>query len=141
VRCGETGKMSRKIRFRAWCHPSKKMFYEFGEGTREVPVYGVNKTIILYEGDDNWEIMQFTGLHDINGKEIYEGDIVKSTSPIKAEQIMVVESDPCNPCLVLVDIENKDWREYDFIQCGLRENEVIGNIYQNPELLENKNEK
>lgn len=96
-------------------------------------------------GYEKFELMQFIGRKDKNGFEIFEGDVVKSilTSQYsidrgKHEQIMVVEHDDCNPCFVLVDVTNKDRREYDFIQCGLRSNEVIGNIYQNPELLNNK---
>ena len=83
-------------------------------------------------------------LLDKNGKEIYEGDIVKSIydttrlrgyNPEKREEIMVVEYDNCNPCFVLVSPTNKDRREYDFFVCDLRSNEVIGNIYENGDLL------
>ncbi len=57
----------REIKFRAWCEISgtdKRMYYFFKVGTWVPPHLSVL----------SWD--QFTGLHDINGKEIYEGDIL-----------------------------------------------------------------
>ena len=86
-------------------------------------------------------IGQFTGLTDKNGKKIFEGDILRSTFEYdgkKREIIGVVEDDNCNPCFVIhykYEGNGFDCYEYDFVQCGLRTNEVIGNIYDNKELL------
>lgn len=80
---------------------------------------------------------QYTGLKDKNVKEIYEGDILNSKykyfKDLK-EIIGIVEEDKCNPCFVIhykFNGNGHDCYEYDFIQCGLRTNEVIGNIYDN----------
>lgn len=84
---------------------------------------------------------QFTGLTDKNGKEIYEGDILNSSFSYRdktSELVGVVEADKCNPCFVIHykwQGSGHDCYEYDFIQAGLRTNEIIGNIHDNPDLL------
>ena len=92
---------------------------------------------------DEITLMQSTGLKDKNGKEIFEGDIVRTTRFLgRADEIggfYEYEKDYLGVVKVLegswvidtgsdaVDL----WSEID-------ENEVIGNIYENPELLEDK---
>ena len=79
------------------------------------------------------ELMQFTGLLDKNGKEIYEGDIVKDSE----EKLLTIEWDAHHVAFVASD----RWMEwlrgygnsgnpYEARQC-----EIIGNIYENPELI------
>ncbi len=90
--------------------------------------------------EERYELMQYTGLKDSDGKEIYKGDIVdcKMVSADRThyieEYIAVVEEDICNPCFVLKQANGTV--EYDFVKCGLMVLKVIGNIYENPELLE-----
>ena len=136
----------REIKIRAWDKIQKKMIYPElfnfnGKTFKESAKHLIRplKEVIL---------IQSTGLKDKNGKEIWEGDIVKSiyaSTHVHSvdggrhkEEIMVVRWDTCNPCFVMEDINNKNNIEYDFICCNLRTNEVIGNIYENPELLEKK---
>ncbi|MEC1682489.1 YopX family protein [Bacillus mojavensis] len=76
-------------------------------------------------------LMQYTGMKDKNGREIYEGDIVFDERKNSAE---VVFDDGCF-CVIgyLGDLRTHPIR--DSLFCGERF-EVIGNIYENPELLE-----
>lgn len=75
---------------------------------------------------DNNTIGQFTGLHDKNNIKIYEGDIVKYEN--MTGKIMFL-----NGSFVMSDFEeNEEW-ELGIIN---EEIEVVGNIYDNPELLE-----
>jgi len=77
--------------------------------------------------------MQYTGLKDRNGKEIYEGDIVKAN-----EQIFDVRYDAHWSTIEIVG-KSVDFSFIGFNISGLYEHEVIGNIYENPELLEGPN--
>lgn len=74
--------------------------------------------------DDNAIIMQYTGLKDKNGKEIYEGDILNNEG-YRWELI------------VLNDFSDLLSFYYDKVECCLSDDlEIIGNIFENPELLE-----
>ena len=105
-------------------------------------IYGASKPVIITDSDYddgnkvNFDydfvytetLGQFTGLYDENGKRIFEGDIVKCTTHYGERR--------SNRAVVFVDgqflLENKG----DYILAVSYEKEVIGNIYDNPELLE-----
>ena len=143
----------RQIKFRAWDLKKQdwyKPIYEAYNGKLHdisITLVGVvmERTLEFSASmlnSDNYILCQFTGLTDKNGVEIYEGDVVKSIFQYKNEEpkeiLAVVKYDELNPCFVLeYKYQGNGFltHEYDFIQCGLRKNEVIGNIYQNPELL------
>ena len=101
---------------------------------------GSKKAIIGYSGGnysikfDEIELMQYTGLKDKNGKEIYEGDIVK----INVDRACVKWNDKYG-YFQLVPIGDY-YFDSDVIGQALEyvEAEVIGNIYDNPELLEER---
>ena len=101
----------REIKFRAWDIQFKRM---------KVTGMGINGGIL--DGEDV-VIMQFTGLHDKKGKEIYEGDILEYHSG------MVPRGS--NPIIRAVATWNP--RTAQFVDCFI--GEVIGNIYENPELV------
>ena len=135
--------MTREIKFRAWDKNKKYMlphscYYQIlvGEGSIVSIAYkpqtnGTWKPEEPYHftnpQTDDIEIMQFTSLKDKNGKEIYEGDIVKNPDGILNKIDFAFGS------FILAVGKNKG------VQIGKFDTEewfeVIGNIYENPELL------
>jgi uncharacterized phage protein (TIGR01671 family) len=88
--------------------------------------------------DDEAHLMQYTGLHDKNGREIYEGDIIVAHPKMKYEipKIGVVQYGDYRP---MFQYKLVDGEEYSIWNNDVnRTYEVIGNIFENPELLEVK---
>lgn len=84
--------------------------------------------------EDIWE--QFTGLHDKNGREIYEGDVVKVYGFSKVTVGKVIYEDYYFTLDGFCDT-GTDRPEMAFSEGEFEVNyEVIGNIHENPELLE-----
>jgi hypothetical protein len=108
----------RDIKFRAWHNASNEMFYNVSikDGKWSIQV---SKNLQIC-GKQN--IMQFTGMHDKNGKEIYEGDIV-----LIREGIAVIT-------FYCGSFWCSFWTLLLLSDRGV-EVEVIGNIYENPELI------
>ena len=125
----------RTIKFRAWDNYRKEMCYEVNTTTS---LWAHDK--LHYSWDGQWRtengdkieffddtgkgnaLMQFTGLLDKNGKEIYEGDIVEDDMKQKEAVVM----------------EYGEWRVYGrslWQESKSKRIEVIGNIYENQELL------
>ena len=73
--------MNREIKFRAWHKDLKKMF-KIGQITLEKGIWNFEPNDRDFIGmsipcQPSFVLMQYTGLHDKNGKEIYEGDIIR----------------------------------------------------------------
>ena len=88
---------------------------------------------------DDCVLMQYTGLQDKNGREIYEGDIVKGYIGANNQEYTGV----CEYSLKIAGFKfgNKKTNSYSkstVTTARLKNKEVIGNIYENPELLEVK---
>ena len=114
--------MTRKIKFRAWCPIQKKMFTPF---TLEE---AIDETNARWHKEED-VLMQFTGLKDKNGKEIYEGDVVR----YDGGNIFCIEFKFGKWLSVNKKDDLKTGVLFDLLD-DLVEIEVIGNIYQNPEL-------
>lgn len=127
----------REIKFRDFdCNTNQMRFFDLDGYDR-------------YNHDCYGNIMQFTGLHDKNGVEIYEGDICKvlytdwpSKSDSDPRTIKEYMNDIAKTCIVYYDfngfyftqrLQNPYSQDMDVSPHGFIE--VIGNIHQNPELL------
>lgn len=125
--------MNREIKFRMWHKKSKKMFdvESINFKDRSLNMWNsVMYTLSTFSLDDVI-LMQYTGLHDKNGKEIYEGDIVKYRDS-RGQHIEKVIFD--KGCFYA----GMHWGSSTRVAPKLintRITEVIGNIYDNPELL------
>lgn len=129
----------REIKFRAWDKKYKQIYYNVGMSMIGIKIYkdkNLPEIIILDRGKNIFELMQYTGIKDKNGKEIYEGDIVL----VDDNKGLVVF---CSGCFMIEWIDEKEsYREFLFFgrNCkyareGEEQVEVIGNIFENPELV------
>lgn len=136
----------RKIKFRAWSKVFKKMAPENAEFHFDGDYSHLHFDV--FDGNFNtdvWdfsecEIMQYTGLKDKNGVEIYEGDIVRSTRYIGGHYLDTLSD------LVYIEFNKYEW-VIQPVKARLTmpnslsdlesDCEVIGNIHENKELLDN----
>ena len=120
--------MTRPIKFRVWNEKQKVMLID-----QDV----MNFTLAQLNGIVGAIIMQYTGLKDRLGKEIYEGDILKYD-----EDIIVVQSPRWYSCDAFTEYGYHNLGsfqdDYDNEQEPsriIREGEIIGNIYENRDLI------
>ncbi len=123
-------------RFRAWYTPFK------GKTIGQEMKYGQAGRLITHAemAPDKYVLMQSTGLKDKNGVEIFEGDVVLFSVSDGFDHLVdekaIVQSSECHSGLIckLVDLDLEYRIYYDPVLHT--DYEVIGNIYENKELLE-----
>lgn len=169
--------MLREIKFRVWNSEDEVMFYSDPDDFTLVRADRPEKRFgIIMQGRLGnllgYPIMQFTGLHDVNGKEIYEGDILQTTHKIRfgtsvsgrgrnwytfAKDKEVTEGGVVEYRYGQWLVVFQSFHDYDsYFLCTQksdkpkhlheqvieelhndpRKHEVIGNIHENPELIE-----
>jgi len=128
----------REIKFRAWMKDTKVMISH--EDNMDMPleysaIFGINP---------KYPIMQYAEIKDKNGKEIYEGDILGRCFDDYDENCVVkykngmlmlktIRSKATRPCNIDRGFGWSELKNYVHYRNGF---EVIGNIYENPELLD-----
>ncbi|MFR2528735.1 MAG: YopX family protein [Clostridium paraputrificum] len=126
----------KEIKFRAWDKELNRMCDVIQLGVRDIIVNSIEEDGISgFLPIDRFEIMQYTGLKDKNGTEIYEGDIVKYTSELE-NGIFEVKYGKCRFYGLWIEANFMGIATDLFYLGCSNELEVIGNIYENPELLE-----
>ena len=133
--------MSREIKFRAWLKEEKKMVnvetidfseksIQYLEKNEIIDAYLLRTTFL-----EDVELMQYTGLDDKNGIEIYEGDILKYKFPYdrRLKHVSLVKFIETEASFGLKDIYGNEIPLYRITANNYFE--VVGNIYENPKLL------
>jgi uncharacterized phage protein (TIGR01671 family) len=129
-----------RFKFRAWDKVNSKMLY----GNNGLFMYVCCGVLGWNTGNDHevltdqsqYQLIQYTGLKDKNGKEIYEGDVVNvdnSEPEENGEYDVVTICRWDEGCFILEDNAGGHWTRQLFHKPHRLT--VIGNIYENPELL------
>jgi uncharacterized phage protein (TIGR01671 family) len=137
--------MSREIKFRVWDNESKLFFQDTNRAYNGV----IEQLLISPSGDinirkmdgmyheslfpDRFVLQQYTGVKDENGTEIYEGDICTAEEmlfPLYGTRTGIVKF--IDGSFLLEDLDGKDG---GLLFSETAETKIIGNIYENPELI------
>ena len=137
----------REIKFRLWDKIENQMIYKEDYGSKDYPILlaiglhglpiAIDETsfkqneIIGWNRDHNLIPMEYTGLKDKNGKEIYESDVVEITKQCIFERGLVIFKNGC----FFIKVKETLLPLYE-CEINKFELKVIGNKFDNPELLE-----
>lgn len=131
--------MNRAIKFRAWHKRLKRMYpvraIDFAASPMEVHLQSDAIALDTFLDKRDVELMQFTGMLDKNGRDIYEGDIVAHVAIERTGPVFYREEWGCFSVkhqggittLSYANLSETPW-------------EIIGNIYETPELLKESND-
>lgn len=129
----------REIKFRAWdkdeelMHNQSDCIVIFDDIGEDVYVKDGSSVKALY----SYRLMQYTGLKDKNGKEIYEGDIINAIVKAKYSKKMIIGYVKWDRGQfdIYQGFDTCDWLDSLYNCVGFYDVEVIGNIYENEDLL------
>lgn len=138
----------REIKFRAWSTSTKIMYF--------LPAEKGGGDLFDLKEHETWKVMQYTGLKDKNGTEIYEGDILETPYEYNGNEYTNQEDEAGlyrgkvhyrpskgfiqTHVIMFDDYEEADiWSKRGDLEIRSSYTRVIGNIYENPELLGDEN--
>ena len=145
--------MNNRLKFRVWDKLAERMIYPHNDNQQHfiIDLNGCFHNLQNGSGGDDYVIQQYTGLNDKNGKEVYEGDIVKIKRwylrPFINNKQEIdykhIEGDTevgqviwgWNSQKFLVSYEHIRYDDSEDFDKSSHSVEVIGNILENPELL------
>ncbi len=128
----------REIKFRCWDNEANVMLSDISDGM----MIQMNSGKVGWYDDHgdfeekNYPLMQFTGLKDKNGKEVYDKDIYRNGE--NGLIIGLLEITKTIGGDLVYCTERKDgntWNHIPFYELDITDFEIIGNIHANPELL------
>jgi uncharacterized phage protein (TIGR01671 family) len=122
--------MQREIKFRAWHQGYKKSL--INSGANPTMIYPIQQSDVFKWKEEGQPviIMQYTGLKDSKGVEIYEGDIVMIYDNMGSSHIYQIKWKP-DVYMIVGEGGPGEWLCLEeFEGC-----EVIGNVYQHPHLI------
>ena len=131
------------LKYRAWLKQYDVMVDDvtdmtFKEGNLEFIGRRTSNGVSLQYCADDINLMQSTGLKDKNGKEIFEGDVIAievddTETPINAR---VFQNSKIGVLMFHVFEDNEDVPMVELLEDNSVAFEIIGNVYENPEMLE-----
>ena len=129
-----------KLKFRAWLKKRQEMDNEIDHiSWLEDELYCIGDGITYMVSAEDLELMQSTGLKDNNGKEIFEGDIVQFEDCSEASHFLYINTGIIEWCQGGFHVTNRDSvLMEDLLDGDSLDVTIIGNIYENRELLEDK---
>ena len=133
-------------KFRAWDKARNEMNYKIMVGNCDTDDENWTCPIIWIEEKKDWLhfddyecIMQSTGLLDKNGKEIFEGDIVQFEDCYEVSDFLYINTGIIEWCQGGFHVTNRDSvLMEDLFDGDSLDVTIIGNIYENPEILKEK---
>ena len=124
-------------KFRLWnritsqLHIVDRLYFDAREAE-----YVDDDNVLRFVGFKNIDLMQSTGLKDKNGKEIFEGDILAFKTDDEVINVKIFWDEKHALFMFRSEKYNEEEPLAELVEANTYPFEIIGNVYENPELLE-----
>ena len=130
--------MNNRFKFRVWDKLAERMIYPHNDNQQHfiIDLNGQFHNLQNGSGGDDYVIQQYTGLTDINDDPIYEGDILKNHYDVGNNIIGQVLYESDHGGYIFQWKRKGRGQDYKNLNCDVAfESVIVGNIFENPELL------